>query len=52
MILSVTTKEAVVDKALILISTGVVLLFDHPISTIEDVNKVVLTPPVEYLDTT
>jgi len=51
-ILSVITNDAVVATALSLISTGVVLLFDHPSSTGSLVNNKVLPPPVEFtLDT-
>jgi len=51
-ILSVISNDAVVTIALILISTGVVLLFSHPSSTGSPVNNKVLPPPVEFtLDT-
>jgi hypothetical protein len=51
-ILSVVSNDAVVTMALSLISTGVVLLFNHPSSTGSLVNNKVLVPPVEFtLDT-
>jgi hypothetical protein len=51
-ILSVITNDAFVTIALILISTGVVLLFNHPSSTGSPVNNKVLLPPLEItLDT-
>jgi len=51
-ILSVVSNAAFVATALSLISTGVVLLFSHPISTSSDWNNSVLPPPVEFtLDT-
>jgi hypothetical protein len=51
-ILSVVSNTVEVAKALILISTGVVLFTDQPIPTSEDVNNVVLVPPEEYFETT
>ncbi len=51
-ILSVVNNAALVTIALSLISTGVVLLFNHPSSTASLVNNRVLLPPVEFtLDT-
>ena len=51
-ILSVITNDAFVTIALSLISTGVVLLFNHPSSTGSLVNNKVLLPPLEFtLDT-
>ena len=51
-ILSVRSNVAFVATALSLISTGVVLLFNHPSSTGSEVNNKVLPPPVEFtLDT-
>jgi hypothetical protein len=51
-ILSVISNAAFVATALSLISTGVVLLFNHPSSTGSLVNNKVLPPPVEFtLDT-
>jgi len=51
-ILSVIINAAVVAIALSLISTGVVLLFNHPSSTESLVNNKVLLPPLEFtLDT-
>jgi hypothetical protein len=51
-ILSVISNAVFVATALSLISTGVVLLFNHPSSTASLVNSKVLLPPVEFtLDT-
>jgi hypothetical protein len=51
-ILSVISNATFVATALILISTGVVLLFNHPSSTGSPVNNKVLVPPLEFtLDT-
>ena len=51
-ILSVISKAALVAIAFSLISTGVVLLLNHPSSTGSLVNNNVLLPPVEFtLDT-
>jgi hypothetical protein len=51
-ILSVISNAAFVATPLSLISTGVVLLFNHPSSTGSLVNNKVLPPPVEFtLDT-
>jgi hypothetical protein len=51
-ILSVISNAASVATPLILISTGVVLLFNQPISTGSPLNNKVLVPPVEFtLDT-
>jgi hypothetical protein len=51
-ILSVISNDAFVAIPLILISTGVVLLFSQPISTGSPLNNKVLSPPVEFtLDT-
>jgi hypothetical protein len=51
MILSVVFNTALVARALILISTGVVLLTDQPIWTGEEVNRVALVPPTVYRET-
>jgi hypothetical protein len=51
-ILSVISNATFVAIPLILISTGVVLLFNQPISTGSPLNNKVLSPPVEFtLDT-
>ncbi len=50
-ILSVELKAADVATAFILISTGVVLLLDQPISTVSEVNNAVLTPVLLYFET-
>ena len=51
-ILSETANTADVGSALILISTGFVLLVSQPIRVVSDVNNVVFVPPEVYFETT
>jgi len=49
--LSVGSNTAVVATPFALVSTGVVLLFCHPIETASLVKSIVAVPPVVYLET-